>query len=169
MMTIRQAKSTSGVMLVAVALVAAVAAGGQDGANKVYDDFNAFCKKYFGAEKEPLVYEKFGRDLKFTDGGSWRHVSERSACVAFETSLPAKAWVEYGETARYGKRTPEPERHFYIHVHYLEGLEVGKACHYRLVAVDERGRRVTSKDRTFTTRAIPAAVHIPGDLSLIHI
>jgi len=131
---------------------------------EVYADFNAFCVKHFGAEKEPLVYEKFGKDLKMLPGGSWKHVSETSACIGFETNLPAKSYLEYGETNAYGTKTAEPERHFYVHLHYLKGLDLGKTYHYRTVSVDERGNKVVSDDATFKTQEIAGAIHIPGDL-----
>jgi len=129
-----------------------------------YDAFNRFCISHFGAEKEPLVYEKFGRDLRFLPDGSWRHVSENSACIAWETNLPAKSYVEYGETPAYGKSTPQTERHFYLHLHYLKGLETGKTCHYRLVSTDERGNTIRWEDRTLTAQKSKGAIHLPGDL-----
>ena len=91
------------------------------GRKAVYDEFNKFCIENFGAGKEPFVYEKFGKELKFVDQkkDTWQHISENSACFAFETNLPAKTYVEYGETAEYGKKTPLPERHFYLHLHYV--------------------------------------------------
>ena len=130
----------------------------------VYDDFNQFCAEHFGAEKESLVYDTFGRELKVMPGGNWRHVSETSACIAWETNLPAKGYVEYGETVAYGKKTVEDERHFYLHVHYLKDLKADVTYHYRLVSVDERGNRVPSADATFSTRKLDDAVRIPDDV-----
>ena len=137
-----------------------------DEADEVYEEFNQFCIKNFGAEKEPLVYEKFGKELQFVDQkkDTWQHVSENSACFAFETNLPAKTYVEYGETPRYGEKTPLPERHFYLHLHYLKNLETGKTYHYRFVALDERGNRIMTGDATFETKRIAGAVYIPGEL-----
>jgi len=132
--------------------------------DRAYREFNALCIRHFGAEKEALVYETFGRELKFVASGAWRHVSENSATIAVETNLPAKTYLEYGETARYGKRTPEPERHFAIHVLTLRGLDVERTYHYRVVATDERGNTIRSADATFTTKRIPGAIHVPGDL-----
>ena len=149
----------------AVLLIGASVPGQQQNdPDAIYNVFNQFCIGHFGAEKEPLAYEKFGRELKIVEDGSWRHVSETSACVAFETNLPAKSYVEYGETERYGKKTAESERCFYLHIHYLKDLELGKTYHYRLVAVDERGNRITTKDATFTTRKVPGAIRVPGNL-----
>ena len=132
--------------------------------DRVYDRYNKWCIENFGAEKEPLVYEQFGRDLKFIPDGAWRHVSENSACVSWETNLPAKSYVEYGETEAYGKKTTEEERHFYLHTHYLKGLETGKTYHYRVVSVDERGNRIAGLDKTLRTQKTPDAVYIPGDM-----
>ncbi|HUU43140.1 MAG TPA: hypothetical protein VMX57_05140 [Planctomycetota bacterium] len=129
---------------------------------EVYDAFNAFCAAHFGAEREPLVYKTFGTDLQFVDGGLWVHASETSAVVGFETSLPAKSVVEYGDTDAYGKKTAEPERFFYIHQHYLTGLATGGTVHYRIVAVDERGNRIVGEDRTLTPTTIAGAVRLPG-------
>lgn len=130
----------------------------------VYKAFNAFCIQNFGAEKEPLIYEKFGKKLELLPDGSWQHVSENSACIARETNLPGKSFVEYGETEKYGNKTPETERFFYIHVHYLKGLETGKTYHYRFVAVDERGNRTVSPDAIVTPKRIPGAIHLPEDI-----
>jgi hypothetical protein len=130
----------------------------------IYEEFNAFCAAHFGAEKEDLVYKTFGNDLKVTDAGSWRHVSETSACIAWETNLPAKTCVEYGETAAYGKKTPEPERCFSLHLHYLRDLKPDATYHYRLVSVDERGNRAVSPDMTLATKKTAGALRIPGDV-----
>ncbi|MGD2174950.1 MAG: hypothetical protein PVJ27_06065, partial [Candidatus Brocadiaceae bacterium] len=96
--------------------------------------------------------------------GLWVYASERSACIGFETSLPAKAHVEYGATANYGRRTAEATRHHYIHVHYLTDLLPDTDYHFRLRAVDERGNRIASEDATFRTRSMREAIRIPGDL-----
>jgi len=133
-------------------------------AETAYQVFNAFCTRHFGAEKEELVYQTFGKDLKVVEGGSWQHVSETSAVFAWETNLPAKTHVEYGETARYGKKTPEPERHLYLHVHYLKALKPETTYHCRFVSVDERGKRAVSGDVTFQTRKVPGAIRVPGNL-----
>jgi hypothetical protein len=137
---------------------------GKDKAPYGYEDFNAFCIKNYGAEKEPLVYEKYGKELRMLPDGRWLHASENSAAIGWDTNLPAKSCVEYGETADYGNKTAEPERHFYVHLHYLTGLKPNAVYHYRLVAVDERGNRVASKDERFETKAIPGAIHVPDDL-----
>ena len=60
---------------------------------QVYDLFNRFCLANFGAEKEPLVYDLCGKTLQVNPGGDWVHPSETSACIAWETNLPAMAVV----------------------------------------------------------------------------
>ena len=129
---------------------------------EVYDAFNAFCAAHFGAEKEPLVYKIFGSKPQLVESGLWTHASETSAVIGFETNLPAKSTIEYGDTAAYGKKTAEPERFFYMHQHYLTGLASGKIVHYRIVAIDERGNRLVGKDQTLTPRTIEGAVRLPG-------
>jgi RNA polymerase sigma factor (sigma-70 family) len=139
-------------------------AGATVAVEDVYDKFNKFCIKHFGAEREDLIYEKLGKDLKFLETGLWMHASENSACIGFETNLPAKAYVEYGETMKYGSKTSEHERHYYLHLHYLKDLKPSATYHCRLAAVDERGNSITSKDMTFTTSTVAGAIHVPGDL-----
>lgn len=162
----KRAKKTALIAALLAAVFAhypARAGAAEEKAEDVCEAFNRFCIENFGAEKEPLVYEKFGRDLKFLKDGSWMHVSENSACIAWETNLPAKAYVEYGETKKYSSRTPVQERHFCIHIHYLKGLKPGTTYHYRLVSTDERGNRIMSEDATFEAKNLNNAVRIPGD------
>ena len=128
-----------------------------------YEAFNAFARTHFGAEAEPLVYELFGDELTLIDEGTWRYVSENSASLAWQTNLPAVSYVEYGPTPEYGMTTPPTERPFYLHLHYLTGLEAGKTYHYRLVAIDERGRKLVTPDQTLTPGRIAGAVYLPGD------
>src|SRR5690606_34956020 len=42
----------------------------------------------FGAEKEPLVYEAFGSNAAFEADGFYKHISETSAYLTAETTLP---------------------------------------------------------------------------------
>jgi hypothetical protein len=130
---------------------------------RAYAAFNDYCLKFFGAEKEPLAYVKFGTGLRLREDGSWRHVSENSACICWETNLPSRGYVEYGETVGYGRKTRADERFFFLHVHHLSELEAGKTHHYRIVSTDERGHLLRSDDVTITPRPIPHAIHVPGD------
>ena len=174
----RTAKGTfAGVLLLAVVLV--VVGLGGPGVSPVgaadsqqvlpkhegeYEAFNDYCLRYFGAEKEQLAYVKFGAELRLREDGSWRHVSENSACIGWETNLPSRGYIEYGETVEYGKKTQADERFFFLHVHHLSALEAGQTYHHRIVSTDERGNVLRSDDATITPRPIPDAIHVPGDL-----
>ena len=129
-----------------------------------YPWFNDFCVKHFGAEADEQTYAAFGKEFTFIEGGAWVYPSETSACVAFQTSLPVKALVEFGPTDKYDKQTSPAERNFYIHVHYLTGLKAGEEYHYRLVAEDERGNVIKSKDSAFKTVAPRDVIRVPDDL-----
>jgi hypothetical protein len=129
-----------------------------------YPQYEKFATETYGAEKEDLVYQAFGKELKLLDKGDWLHPSLNSAAVAFETVLPAKAFVEYGKTADYGQKTEPAKRFHYVHLHYVKGLEPATTYHYRIVATDERGNEIKSEDRTFTTIADDdKLVKISGD------
>ena len=153
------------VISVAAATILAQTSQIKAGVGEAYELFNKFCVQHFSAEGEALVYETFGTDLKFVKTGNWQHVSETSSAIAFETNLPSKAYIEYGPTEKYGSKTTVAERNFYLHLHYLKGLKPGRPCHYRLVATDERGNTIRSKDRTFTTKCPANVIRIPQDLS----
>jgi len=128
--------------------------------------FDIFCKETFGAEKEPLAYEMFGSDLVFMaePESEWLHVSKTSACVTFETNLPADSYVEYGTTTAYGSRTPARERYYYLHIYHLRDLDADTTYHYRFVAEDERGNMITSDDKTFTTATPANVIYVPGQM-----
>ncbi|MEX0746268.1 MAG: hypothetical protein WD118_11755 [Phycisphaeraceae bacterium] len=150
--------SVAALLAGATPAVAAPNAAQLIGDSDVYQAFNAYCLEYFGAEHEPLVYEKFGDELTELQDSHWLHASERSAAIAWSTSLPARTVVEYGPTAELGSSTEDDqERPFYTHIKYLGDLEPDQTYHYRLVGVDERGNRVASAVRTFDTGA-PAGV-----------
>jgi hypothetical protein len=133
--------------------------------DEVYAVFNRFCRASFGANAEPLVRETFGKELKLVETGAWSHLSTRSAAMGFETNLPAMAFVEYGETAAYGQKTPELERPFYIHLHHLRDLKPETAYHYRLVCMGEDGGKLVSDDRTFKTASLAGAIELPGEVA----
>ena len=127
-----------------------------------YDDFNDFCIENFGAEKEVEIYQMFGQSLETS--GDWIYISERSSVISWETSLPAKTVVEYGTTPGYGQNTDTEERYLFLHVHYLRDLMPNTLYHYRIVSTDERGNRVESEDRMFTTQTPADVVRVPDDL-----
>jgi len=131
----------------------------------VYRQFNRFCAQHFGAEQEDAMYVMFGKDLEVEKEGVWQHVSETSACVAWQTNLPARCYVEYGTSTDYGERTAEPERYFSLHLRYLTPLMPQTTYHYRLVSIDERGNKVVGQDRSFTTRRAAGTVKVPEDLA----
>ena len=158
-MTLRPISASAAAAVLAVCAAAIAADGGG-----ACEQFARFCAAHFGAEKEPEVYRMFGRDLEVAPRTVWSHVSRTSACFAWETSLPARSCVEYGPTAGYGHRTPTPAGHFCLHLHHLKGLAARTTYHYRLVAVDERGNRVATKDRTFVTGGAAGAIELPGRL-----
>lgn len=127
-----------------------------------YGWYNQFAKAHFGAEKEPLVYWKFGNTLTFIPSGAWSHVSRNSAIICFETNLPAQSWVEYGLTASYGERTQKHERHYYLHTHSIRGLENNQTIYYRLAAEDERGNVIYGPGQTLTTHTPVGAILLNG-------
>ncbi len=131
---------------------------------ELYSLFNQFCQTYYGAERDQLIYEKFGNKLEVKENSRWNYFSEKSATIAWETNLPAKTYVEYGTGKNYKYKTDIQERNFYIHVHYLKNLKKNRLYHYKLVSIDERGNKIESEDMIFSTRVIINAIHIPGDL-----
>ncbi|VAW23482.1 hypothetical protein MNBD_BACTEROID01-358, partial [hydrothermal vent metagenome] len=128
---------------------------------ELYNLFNQFCKTYYGAERDQLIYETFGNKLEVEEDSRWDYFSEQSATIAWETNLPANTYVEYGEKGKYGFKSEVSERPFYIHVHYLKDLRPNTLYHYKLVSIDERGNKVESGDLAFHTKAIENAIHIP--------
>ncbi len=130
----------------------------------LYGGFNEFCKAFFGAEHESLIYKHCGDKLKLIDAGNWTHASVNSAVIGFETNLPAQCIVEYGKGSSLNQKTNVAERSFYIHVHYLKNLEPNTKYTYRLIATDERGNTIKSKKATFTTKALEDYIAIPGDM-----
>ena len=136
----------------------------QEDPETVYRAFNEFARTHFGALSEPLVYEVFGSQFTLVETGSWQHVSENSASLAWETNLPAYSYVEYGLTADYGNRTEMTDRPYYLHLHQLRDLETDQTYHYRFVAIDERGRTLVTPDRTFKTATVPGAVYISAQM-----
>ena len=131
---------------------------------ELYSLFNQFCQTYYGAERDQLIYEKFGNKLEVKENSKWNYFSEKSATIAWETNLPAKTYVEYGTGKNYRFKTGIQERNFYIHVHYLKNLKKNRLYHYKLVSIDERGNKTESEDMTFSTTIINNAIHIPDDL-----
>jgi hypothetical protein len=136
--------------LLATSAVRAASVGKPDDA---YPPFAKFCSDNFGATHEELTFQLPGHDLKLIEHGTWKWVSEQSAALAWETNLPATTYVEYGTTASYGDKSEHSPRATYLHLIRLTNLASGTTYHYRLVATDEGGTRITSDDATFTCAA----------------
>lgn len=129
----------------------------------LYTTFSDFCRVHFGAEKEPLVYDFAGKELKLLDEGTWIHVSENSAVIAFESSLPAVSTVSFGEGAeRMDQRTEATDRPYYLHVHTLRGLKPGTVYHYQPELTDERQGVLRVPTATFTTKQRGDAIGFPA-------
>jgi len=124
--------------------------------------FGFFARTHFGAEQDPLIYQRFGYSLTFLTEGDWSHISQHSASFSWQTNLPARSYVEYGKTSAYGQRTSESDRYYSLHLHYLKDLEINTRYHYRLVSVDERGNILYSEDRSFTTATDNNVIFLPG-------
>ncbi len=123
-----------------------------DSREKIYKTFSEFCRTHFGAETDPLVYERFGNELKLNPAGEWKYMSANSASLAWETNLPAVSFVEYGPTTSYGQKSEPTDRAYSLHLHQLKGLRTGQTYHYRLVATDERGNKLVSPDQILTAK-----------------
>ncbi|OGF44965.1 MAG: hypothetical protein A2231_08665 [Candidatus Firestonebacteria bacterium RIFOXYA2_FULL_40_8] len=133
-----------------------------------YEKFNTFCLENYGANKDELYYFKFGKELRIDDNSIWMYLSENSACIAWETNLPSRSYIEYGVTDKYGEKTTEEERYFFVHIQYLKSLITEKSYHYRLVSVDERGNKITSEDKVLETKKIKNSVRIPDEAGKIN-
>ncbi|MDR1623899.1 MAG: fibronectin type III domain-containing protein [Tannerellaceae bacterium] len=119
----------------------------------------------FAPDTEPLIKETSGDALMFDEAAFWEHNAYTSCAVGFMTKLPAISIVEYGETVAYGNATTQSESYYYLHLHYIKGLEAGKTYHYRFVAQDHDGATISSADHTFTTKKLTAdIIRIPEDM-----
>ncbi len=129
-----------------------------------YAAFSKFCQAEFGANREPLVYRAFGREIKFDEKADYVHASETSAVAGFAANLPAKSYVEYGPTESYGSKAlpADPARYTYLNVIYLKGLAKDTEYHYRLVSEDETGKVIKSADRTLKTASPAGVVRLDG-------
>jgi len=148
--------------IIAPILLLTVVSATKSTAQSVYDQFSDFCITSFGAEKEPLVYERFGDSLIILEDDFWHHVSRNSATFSFRTNIPAKGIIEYGKNGTFVFKSEPDERHFYRHILRLKNLEAGQSYSYRLVCTDERGNKVYSDHRSFTTPMLTSYFEIPG-------
>ncbi len=78
-------------------------------------------------------------------------VRDTSAIIRWDTNIAATGRIEYGLDRKYGKLTKE-EGLSYWHPVRIAGLAPGKKYHFRIRAVDYKGKESISRDYTFTTR-----------------
>jgi len=135
------------------------------GAESDYTSFSAFRDTAWGAEQDSLYYVFFGETMSFDSGGDWTHISENSATIGFETSLPSTAWIHYGTAAdttgwAAADTTDHGDGRYFNHLRYITGLTADTQYWYHLVAVDERGNLLNSETRTFTTEATGGVTYI---------
>lgn len=131
---------------------------------EVEEAFNRFSGSYFGAKSDSIYHHTFGEQISIKDEGHWAYISEVSASLFWETNLPARSYVEYGEAGAFDHRTAFQERHYFLHLHYLRNLKPDTTYEYRLVAEDEFGNPVISDAKKFRTQSLPNAIRIPDDL-----
>lgn len=78
-------------------------------------------------------------------------VYANAARLQWNTSEPAHCWIEYGASPTYGQKTKllgPPARQF---TGVLPGLNANQVYHYRIIAEDDAGNRITSANATFNT------------------
>lgn len=117
---------------------------------KIFDAFTAFKTEYFGAEKEPLAYEKFGHTLNFVATGEYLHASENSAFITTESNLPAIASIRYGLEGELDHEITLSDQ-TYLHQFHLPELQNNQTYFYQITLRDERGSTIESAVETFST------------------
>ena len=130
-----------------------------------YDDYNTYAINEFGAEKDDLIYDKFGNDLVIHESDLWTYESENSAVFGFDTNLPSKSYIEYGLDTNYGMRTDVDDRYYYLHVEHVKNLAENRTYHYRIVAEDERGNIVYGTANTFNTQIFENKIEVYNNFS----
>jgi Right handed beta helix region len=93
----------------------------------------------------------------------WTHVGETSAVIYWTTGdikTASVSWVEYGETASYGKKTTATTEKRWAQLHRIAGLKANTTYHYRMV-LSSGGKDSKCPDKTFTTKPITNAVYFP--------
>jgi hypothetical protein len=123
-----------------------------------YTEFSAFRDSVWGAEQDSLYYVHFGEAMGFGSGGSWERASENSAAIAFNTLLPAEAYVAYGavlDTLSWSANdtTDHGDGNYFTHLRYITGLTANTKYYFRYVGTDERANTVKSAVDSFTTLA----------------
>ena len=99
-------------------------------------------------------------EVAFREGGTWLHVSERSATIAVETDLRTRTVLEYGENERFDQRIEDEDLH-YIHIFHLPNLVPDTEYQCRVMAEDRRGERAESAVIALKTTRLPEAIRIP--------
>ena len=105
--------------------------------------------------------------------GEWVCVSETSAVVCWQTDVPSRSYVEYGETVAYGKKTPLSDvskltgKPYWTQFHRITGLRPALTYHYRTVSIATDGKKLTGEPGTFTTKKYVGAIRIPDDFTAV--
>jgi hypothetical protein len=86
--------------------------------------------------------------------------------IAWQTSVPANAQVQYGTTSSYGAVTPVDSTITTSHQVTLSGLKPGTTYHFRADSTDTKNNTAKSNDMTFATLAdnTPPTVSITSPL-----
>lgn len=82
---------------------------------------------------------------------SSKSIQKTSNRIAWITSEPTTARVDYGLTSSYGSQTTLDTSLSYYHEQTLSNLTPGTTYHYRVTSVDSNDNSVSSSDSTFTT------------------
>jgi len=92
-----------------------------------------------------------------------REITHRTVRVQYFTDVPAKGYMEYGQTPAYGFRTTESGGLLNSHIINLTGLKPSTLYHYRVVMTDGSNVVFYSGDQTVQTTAgsLTPALPIP--------
>jgi hypothetical protein len=91
----------------------------------------------------------------------WQYSSETSAFIYWQSTEPARSYVEYGLTTSYGSQTVTQGintisgQAYFTHSHRLTGLSHATTYHFRRVMIDVNDQIVLGSDSTFTTADYP--------------
>ena len=85
-----------------------------------------------------------------------------SATIAWTTSEPADAQIEYGTTASYGSTSSLSSALALTRSVELDGLSPNTAYHYRVLSRDAAGNLATGSENSFSTSALPSVSVSPS-------
>jgi hypothetical protein len=108
------------------------------------------------------------------------HVNKHGVVIVFETEVPCKVTVEFGDDPRYGETFEQPNggqrswidgkaslsadwsktRVSHCAALLVPLVDSGKTCHYRLVLEDDLGNRTVTGDRTFAVTGEPKSYFV---------